>query len=84
MTELSWLKLSGLLHRCIYNNENPSCPFLNYRNQDYFQQYKILNDLSPVSAQQMLTTCNSCQHHCKPIKIKVVPIDNRYHFRNLN
>ena len=81
MTESNWLKLSGLMRKCIYNNENPQCPFISYRKQDYFQQSLLLDKLSSNAGQKMLLACNSCQHQCKPIKIRVVPIDNRRHFR---
>ncbi len=81
MTELNWLKLSGLLHRCLYNSENPQCPFLDYRNLDYFQQYQTLNQLSDTSGQQMLKACGSCRNQCKEMKVRVVPIDNSRHFR---
>ncbi len=81
MTELNWLKLSGLMHHCIYNNENPQCPFSDYRKLDYFQQYQTLDKLSDSTGKQMLIDCGSCRHQCKAVKIKVEPINNARHFR---
>ncbi len=81
MTEINWLKLSGLMHHCIYNSENPQCPFKEYRTQDFFQQYQTLNQLSDTAGHQMLKACGLCRHQCKAQKIKVVPIVNARHFR---
>lgn len=81
MTELNWLNLSGLLHHCLYNSENPQCPFTDFRNQDYFQQYQTLDQLSDSTGQQLLKACNSCRHQCKTVKVKVQPIDTSRHFR---
>ncbi len=57
------------MHQCIYNSENPQCPFLEYRTQDYFQQYQTLNKLSDSAGQQMLKACGLCRHQCKTIKV---------------
>lgn len=81
MTEFNWLKLSGLMHHCIYNNENPQCPFGDFRKLDYFQQYQTLNQLSDSTGQQLLKACSSCRHQCKAVKIKVQAIDTSRHFR---
>lgn len=81
MTELNWLKLSGLMHKCIYNNENPSCPFIDYRNQDYFEISQAIDSLSASDGQKMLSACGSCRHQCKAVKAKVIPIVNARHFR---
>ncbi len=81
MTELNWLKLSGLMHRCIYNNENPQCPFMDFRNQDYFQLSQTINSLSASTGQKMLIDCGSCRHQCKKVVAKVIPINNSRNFR---
>ncbi len=81
MTELNWLKLSGLMRNCIYNSENPQCPFTNYRQQDYFQQSQTLDQLSDKHGEQMLIACGSCRQHCKLVQNKVVAINNSRNFR---
>lgn len=81
MNESNWLKLSGLLHRCIYNNENPQCPFIDYREQDYVQLSNVIDNLSAASGKKMLSACGSCRHKCKAVQAKVIPINNATHFR---
>lgn len=84
MTELNWLKLSGLMHRCIYNNENPQCPFIDFRNQDYFQLSQIIHKLSTSEGQKMLSDCGTCRTNCKAIEAKVIPINNTRNFKIVN
>ena len=81
MNELNWLKLSGLMRRCLYNSENPQCPFADFRNQDYFQQVESLTGISDNYAQQLLVSCNSCRNKCKMAKSKVMAINNPRNFR---
>ncbi len=72
MTEINWLKLSVLMHQCIYNSENQQCPFIEYRTLDHFQQYQTLNKLSDSDGLQILKACGLCRHQCKTIKARVV------------
>ncbi len=81
MTEFNWLKLSGLMHHCIYNSENPQCPFTDIRKLDYFQVYQTLDKISDIAGQQLLKSCNSCRHQCKTVEVKVIPIENNRNFR---
>jgi|GEM_PF-3467570 len=81
MNESNWLKLSGLMRRCLYNSENPQCPFTDYRQQDYFQQSQILDQLSDQIGEQMLVACGSCRNNCKIVQNKVVAINNSRNFR---
>ncbi len=83
MNELSWLKLSGLMHHCYYNKENPNCPFIRYRGQDYLQHLNTLNDLSDNQAQELLFACKSCRETCKLVQSRVIAINNPFNFRVL-
>lgn len=81
MKESNWLKLSGLMRRCLYNSENPECPFTDYRKEDYFQQSQILDKLSEQHCEQLLVDCGSCRHTCKLVQSKVVAINNSRNFK---
>ena len=81
MTELKWLKLSGLMHRCVYSRESINCPFNAYRKMDNIQQYQSLNKIGDAQGQVMLSSCNSCRMQCKPIVNNDLIIQNRKHFR---
>ncbi len=81
MTELKWLKLSGLMHRCVYNRENPACPFGEFRKQDSYQQLQSLNKIGDSLGDQLLAACNSCRFKCKPVKNTDLVINNSKHFR---
>ena len=81
MTELNWLKFSGLMHQCMYNRESPSCPFNDFRKQDNFQQLQSLTKIGNSLGMQMLSACNACKKHNKPIQNKDLIISNSKHFR---
>jgi hypothetical protein len=81
MTELKWLKLSGLMHQCVYNRENLQCPFIDYRNMDNIQQYQALNNIGPSQGDQLLSKCASCRIQNKEIKNTDLVIKNTRHFR---
>lgn len=81
MTETKWLKLSGLMHSCVYNRENPACPFLDYRKQDDYEQLELLTKIGDSLGNQLLAQCNSCRMRCKPIENKDLVISNTRHFR---
>lgn len=75
MTEINWLKLSGLMHQCNYNSENTHCPFIKFRTQDYFQQYQTLSALSDLDGQQMLRECGASRDQCKTIKARTIKLN---------
>ncbi|PLX14867.1 MAG: hypothetical protein C0598_00315 [Marinilabiliales bacterium] len=81
MTESKWLKLSGLMHRCVYNRENQACPFSEFRKQDSYQQLQSLEKIGDSLGDQLLAACNSCRFHCKPIRNNDLVIQNTQHFR---
>lgn len=81
MTELKWLKLSGLMQQCVYNRENPKCPFLDYRKMDRIQQYQSLNKISDSDADNLLGACSSCRIQHKEVKNKDLVIRNAEHFK---
>lgn len=81
MTEINWLKLSGLMHQCMYNLENTDCPFNNFREMDNIQQYQALNNIGDKVATKMLSDCNSCRMSCKPILSNDLVITNPKQFR---
>lgn len=81
MTEINWLKLSGLMHQCVYNRININCPFNDFRKLDNIQQYKSLGKIDETLAIQMLASCNSCRIQSKPIVNKDLVISNPMQFR---
>lgn len=81
MTEINWLKLSGLMHQCMYNLENTNCPFNDFRELDNIQQYQSLNKIGDSQATQLLTACSSCRMQCKPIVNTDLVISNPRQFR---
>jgi len=81
MTEINWLKLSGLMHGCMYNLENINCPFNDFRELDNIQQYQSLNKIGDSLATQLLTACSSCRKQCKPIVNNDLVISNQMQFR---
>ena len=81
MTEINWLKLSGLFHECLYNSENPQCPFNDYRKMDQIQQMQIISTISERKGLEMINLCNSCKHNCTLIPAKVFEIQNSNNFR---
>lgn len=81
MTEINWLKLSGLMHQCIYNRENNTCPFNEFREMDNIQQYQSLKKMGDSLAFQKLSDCNSCRLQCKPIINNDLVISNPRQFR---
>ncbi len=81
MTELKWLKLSGLMRRCVYNKENPACPFTDFRKQDSYEQLESLGKIGDSLGNQLLGMCNSCRFQCKPIVNNDLEIANTRHFK---
>ena len=81
MTELKWLKISGLMQQCVYNRENTNCPFNDYRKMDHIEQYQSLEKIGNSVGQQLLSDCNSCRMQCKQKVNKDLVINNRSHFR---
>lgn len=81
MTELNWLKFSGLVHHCIYNRESVNCPFNEFRNRDNIEQYQLLDKIGNSLGMQMLSACNNCKKQNKPIENKDLVIRNSRHFR---
>ncbi len=81
MTELNWLKFSGLMHHCMYDRENPDCPFNNFRKQDNIQQFQSLTKIGNSLGMQMLSACNICKKQNKPIQNQDLVINNAKHFR---
>jgi hypothetical protein len=57
MTELKWLNLSGLMRQCIYNCECADCPFKEFRQMDFIQQFQSLNKISETKGDQLLADC---------------------------
>ncbi len=81
MTELNWLKLSGLMHRCIYNRKSANCPFNDFREKDDFEQYQLLDKIGNSLGMQMLASCNSCKKQNMPIENNDLVIRNSRHFK---
>ncbi len=81
MTELNWLKISGLMHRCIYNRKSVNCPFNDFRDRDNIEQFQLLDKIGNSMGMQMLAACSACKKQNKPIKNNDLVIRNSRHFR---
>lgn len=81
MTDVNWLKLSGMFRKCLYNSESSECPFNAYRNLDHIQQMQIISTLSETDGAEMLAKCKSCRKSCSVIPAKVVEIQNSNNFK---
>ena len=81
MTELNWLKLSGLMHRCIYSRKSVNCPFNEFRNKDNIEQFQLLDKIGNSLGMQMLSACSNCRKQNMPIENKDLVIRNSRHFR---
>lgn len=67
MTEHKWLKLAGLLNKCIYSKDHKNCPYSKYRKMDHYQRLEALLSISNEQAGKMMKTCLSQQNECEPI-----------------
>ena len=57
MTELKWLNLSGLMRQCIYNCECADCPFHEFRQMDFIQQFQIVDTIEELKGAEILDKC---------------------------
>ncbi len=81
MTEINWLKISGMFRSCLYNKENPECPFNEYRKMDQIQQMQTISTISEKTGVQLLSKCNACKSSCTAIPAKVFEIENSNNFK---